>query len=45
MCIRDSASAVRWGVAKGIVMAWVITIPIAAGISAATYWLTALFQG
>ena len=39
------ASAVRWGVAKGIVMAWVITIPIAAGISAATYWLTALFQG
>ncbi|MBN9072164.1 MAG: inorganic phosphate transporter [Rhizobiales bacterium] len=37
-------SAVRWGVAKGIVLAWVITIPITAAISAAAYWLTTLFQ-
>ena len=27
-------SGVRWGVANGIVMAWVITIPCAAAISA-----------
>jgi PiT family inorganic phosphate transporter len=37
------ASAVRWGVAKNIVIAWVITIPAAATLSAAFYWLTALF--
>ena len=32
-------SAVRWGVARGIVVAWVITIPAAASIAAATWWL------
>ena len=32
-------SAVRWGVARGIVVAWVITIPAAALIAAATWWL------
>ncbi|MDD4003643.1 MAG: inorganic phosphate transporter [Elusimicrobiaceae bacterium] len=32
-------SAVKWGVAGQIVWAWVLTIPAAAGISAATYWL------
>ena len=37
------ASAVRWGVAKNIVIAWVITIPAAATLSAAFYWLAALF--
>jgi PiT family inorganic phosphate transporter len=37
------ASAVRWGVAGNIIIAWFITIPAAAGISAATYGLTALF--
>ena len=30
-------SAVRWGVARGIVMAWVITMPIAGLIAAALY--------
>jgi len=31
-------SAVRWGVTRRIVWAWVITIPAAAGIAAMTYW-------
>ena len=34
-------SAVRWGVAGGIVWAWVLTIPIAAAVSAACYLLIA----
>jgi PiT family inorganic phosphate transporter len=34
-------SAVRWGIAKRIVWAWVITIPAAATISAISYWLLA----
>ena len=37
-------SGVRWGVANGIVMAWIITIPCAAAISALCYWLTRLFH-
>jgi len=32
-------SAVRWGVARGIVVAWVITIPASATIAAAAYWV------
>jgi inorganic phosphate transporter, PiT family len=32
------ASAVRWGVAGNIVLAWVITIPAAALIAAVAYW-------
>jgi PiT family inorganic phosphate transporter len=32
-------SAVRWGVARQIVWAWVLTIPAAAAIGAATYWV------
>ncbi len=32
-------SAVRWGIARQIVWAWVLTIPAAAAIGAATYWL------
>jgi len=32
-------SAVRWGVARSIVWAWVLTIPASAAISAATYLL------
>jgi PiT family inorganic phosphate transporter len=36
-------SAVRWGVARGIVMAWVITIPAAALIAAAGYFIGGLF--
>jgi len=33
-------SAVRWGVAKGIVTAWIITIPAAAAMAALFYWLS-----
>jgi PiT family inorganic phosphate transporter len=33
-------SAVRWGVANNIVMAWIITIPASAAIAAMFYWLT-----
>ncbi len=37
-------SAVRWNIAQGIVVAWVITLPMSALIAALTYWLTtALF--
>ncbi len=37
-------SAVKWGVAGRIVWAWVITIPAAAGIAAATYGIISLFK-
>jgi PiT family inorganic phosphate transporter len=33
------ASAVRWGVAKNIGIAWVLTIPAAAAVAAACYWV------
>ena len=36
-------SAVRWGVAGNIVFAWLLTLPAAAAIGAATYGLTAVF--
>ncbi len=36
-------SAVRWGVARQIVWAWVLTIPAAAGIAALTYLTLTLF--
>ncbi|MCC6339085.1 MAG: inorganic phosphate transporter family protein [Acidimicrobiia bacterium] len=36
-------SAVRWGVAGRVVWAWVLTIPIAAAIAAATYAVVAAF--
>ncbi|HEU5017282.1 MAG TPA: inorganic phosphate transporter [Pseudolabrys sp.] len=36
-------SAVRWGVANNIVVAWIITIPAAAIMGALFYWLSALF--
>lgn len=32
-------SAVRWGIARRIVWAWVITIPASAAIAAFSYWL------
>ncbi len=35
-------SAVRWNVASNIVFAWIITLPAAALIAAAFYWLTLL---
>jgi PiT family inorganic phosphate transporter len=37
-------SAVRWGVAGNIVIAWVITLPAAAGVSALCYLLSGLFM-
>lgn len=36
-------SAVRWGVAGNIVIAWVITMPAAAAIAAACYGIASLF--
>jgi len=36
-------SAVRWGVAGNIVVAWILTLPAAALIGGATYGVTALF--
>jgi PiT family inorganic phosphate transporter len=37
------ASAVRWGVASNVVIAWVITIPASAAVGALFYTLTRLF--
>ena len=37
-------SAVRWGVARRIVWAWVLTIPASAAVSAFTYWIVTLFK-
>ncbi|KIZ13781.1 inorganic phosphate transporter [Streptomyces natalensis] len=37
--------AVRWGVAKNIVMGWFITMPAAAGVAALAYWLVRLAFG
>jgi len=37
-------SAVRWGVAGNIVVAWVVTLPAAAVIAAAAYALAGLFR-
>jgi PiT family inorganic phosphate transporter len=36
-------SAVRWGVAGNIAMAWVLTLPAAGLCGAAAYWVTTLF--
>ena len=41
--IRNRRS-VRWGIAGQIVWAWLLTIPIAAGIGALTYSLISLFR-
>jgi PiT family inorganic phosphate transporter len=32
-------SAVRWGVARSILTAWVLTFPAAGIVAAATYWV------
>lgn len=38
-------SAVRWGLASNIILAWIITIPAAAAIGALSYWIVVvLFQ-
>lgn len=36
-------SAVRWGIAGNIVIAWIITMPAGAAIAACSYWLVNLF--
>jgi PiT family inorganic phosphate transporter len=40
---RTAVSAVRWGLAGNIVIAWVVTLPAAALISAAFYWIADIF--
>ncbi|NUR44985.1 MAG: inorganic phosphate transporter [Sphingomonas sp.] len=37
------ASAVRWGVAGNVMIAWLITIPASASVGALFYWLTTFF--
>jgi PiT family inorganic phosphate transporter len=37
-------SAVRWGVAREIVTAWIVTIPASAIIAALIYWASGLFS-
>ncbi|THD35422.1 MAG: inorganic phosphate transporter [Sphingomonas sp.] len=41
--VARRASAVRWGVAQNVVVAWVITIPASAAVGALFYGLTTLF--
>jgi len=41
--VARRASAVRWGVARNVVTAWVITIPASATVGALFYGLTTLF--
>ena len=36
-------SAVRWGVAQSILIAWVLTFPMAALVAAVCYWIAHLF--
>jgi PiT family inorganic phosphate transporter len=36
-------SAVRWGVAGNIVVAWLLTLPAAAGIGSLVYGITRIF--
>lgn len=38
-------NAVRWGVAKNIILGWFITMPAAAGVAALSYWLVRLTFG
>ena len=38
------ASAVRWGVARSIVVAWVVTMPMAGLMAAAAYFLAGLWM-
>ncbi len=37
-------SAVRWGIARRVVWAWVLTIPMSAIVGAACYWLIAALR-
>jgi PiT family inorganic phosphate transporter len=42
---RRRLSAVKWGVAGNIVIAWVITIPCSGAIAALSYWGVHFFRG
>jgi PiT family inorganic phosphate transporter len=37
-------SAVRWGVARRIVWAWILTIPASAGVAGIAFWLVWMFN-
>ena len=37
-------SAVRWGVARRIVWAWILTIPASAAVAAAVFWILRFFN-
>ena len=37
-------SAVRWGIARRIVWAWVLTIPASALVAMLTFWLIRVFN-
>ncbi|HEX7694682.1 MAG TPA: anion permease [Sphingomonas sp.] len=41
--VAKRASAVRWGVASDVVVAWIVTIPASAAVGAIFYLLTLLF--
>lgn len=41
--VAKRTSAVRWGVASDVVVAWIVTIPASAAVGAAFYMLTLLF--
>jgi PiT family inorganic phosphate transporter len=41
--VARRTSAVRWGVAQSVIMAWIITIPASATVAALIYLLTRLF--
>jgi PiT family inorganic phosphate transporter len=41
--VAKRASAVRWGVAGDVVVAWIVTIPASAAVGALFYMLTTLF--
>jgi PiT family inorganic phosphate transporter len=38
-------SAVRWGVTRKLLVAWLITIPVSALLGAACYWAATLLGG
>jgi len=38
-------SAVRWGIARRIVWAWIITIPASASVAAISYWILSAITG
>ena len=39
------ASAVNWGIARNVMVAWVITIPASAAVAALFYLIVAQFGG